>query len=250
MHGRAEYENLVSMSTQADAFFEELRHWGAGDASCARLEDGPQDLPFAVSIAVRLSDAVVDEIAGEPTYTYFHHYRTANAFLDHLAFRAGLYLQERGARCIQIAASQSVPATAGREGSPFEGRYSHKKAACAARMGSIGRSSLFLHRTWGPRVRLVTVFTDWSALADVVNATEAVEPLQTIGPVISDRCASCTRCADSCPAGAIGLPAIGNSPAFDPEKCSSWMKKAYQHIGRGAVCGICMRVCPSVPAHP
>jgi ferredoxin len=25
---------------------------------------------------------------------------------------------------------------------------------------------------------------------------------------------------------------------------SEHMKKAYQHIGSGAVCGICMRVCP------
>jgi hypothetical protein len=31
---------------------------------------------------------------------------------------------------------------------------------------------------------------------------------------------------------------------FDAEKCSQYMKKHFQHIGRGAVCGICMEVCP------
>ena len=31
---------------------------------------------------------------------------------------------------------------------------------------------------------------------------------------------------------------------FDAEKCSKYMKEKFQKIGRGAVCGICMRFCP------
>ena len=31
---------------------------------------------------------------------------------------------------------------------------------------------------------------------------------------------------------------------FDAQKCSEYMKRKFQHIGRGAVCGICMEVCP------
>lgn len=30
----------------------------------------------------------------------------------------------------------------------------------------------------------------------------------------------------------------------DALACSEHMKRAYKHIGRGVVCGICMRVCP------
>lgn len=242
------YATIPAMST-AKLFLQAMREQGAGDIACARIADGPVGLPFAVSMAIRLSDAVVEEIADEPTYTYFHHYRTVNAFLDQLALKAGLYLQERRARYIVVAASQSVPAAPGSKATPFEGRYSHKKSAGLAGLGAMGRSNLLLHREWGPRVRLVTVFTDWSELAEIAKpapgaqSAEAEElPAPTASPELSPLCAACSRCVDSCPAGAIDFSE--NGPAFDPEKCSAWMKTQYQHIGRGAVCGICMRVCP------
>ncbi len=258
------------MKTKADDFASLLRSWGASDVSWTRVSDGPGGLPWAVSIAVRLSDAVIDEIETEPTYTYFHHYRTANAFLDRLSLQAGLYVQAEGASYIAVAASQSSP------DSPFEGRYSHKKAACLAGLGTMGRSGLFLHRRWGPRVRLATLFTDWPELAatvavsghDVVHGdAEAVcgqaggsaESASVsghafaagcseavcghAGGILAETCAHCRLCVDACPADAIGFES--DRAVFHPQKCSSWMKKAYQHIGRGAVCGICMKVCPA-----
>lgn len=254
LHLQNKYATIPAMSI-AELFLQAMREQGAGDIACARIADGPVGLPFAVSMTIRLSDAVVEEIAEEPTYTYFHHYRTVNAFLDQLALKAGLYLQEKGARYIAVAASQSVPAAPGSKATPFDGRYSHKKAAGLAGLGAMGRSNLFLHREWGPRVRLVTVFTDWSELAEIAKPAPGVQsaeagdlPAQpessvpTASPELSPRCAACSRCVDSCPAGAIAFSE--NGPAFDPEKCSAWMKTQYQHIGRGAVCGICMRVCP------
>ena len=30
---------------------------------------------------------------------------------------------------------------------------------------------------------------------------------------------------------------------FNPKKCSDYMKNAFQHIGRGAVCGVCIKTC-------
>ncbi|MCD1655058.1 4Fe-4S dicluster domain-containing protein [Treponema zuelzerae] len=297
------------MKTKADDFASLLRSWGASDVSWTRVSDGPGGLPWAVSIAVRLSDAVIDEIETEPTYTYFHHYRTANAFLDRLSLQAGLHVQAEGASYIAVAASQSSP------DSPFEGRYSHKKAACLAGLGSMGRSGLFLHRRWGPRVRLATLFTDWPELAAPVavrghsvvhgdaeavcghaggsaesasvsghafaaSCSEAVsghaggsaesasvsghaggsaesasvsghafaascsEAVSGhAGGILAETCTHCRLCVDACPADAIGFES--DRAVFHPQKCSSWMKKAYQHIGRGAVCGICMKVCPA-----
>lgn len=226
------------MNASPDDFFDTLRAWGASDASWTRLDDGPAHLPFAVSIVLRLSDAIVDEIENEPTYTYFHHYRTVNALLDCLTLQAGLYLQERGARYCPVAASQSAPDKS------FEGRYSHKKVACRAELGAMGRNNLFLHRTWGPRVRLATVFTDWDVFTKLESAKpekSKIESTPSPVPGFSPHCASCTRCVDSCPAGAIGIEAT--DPSFNAGACSAWMKKNYQHIGRGVVCGICMRVC-------
>ena len=232
------------MKTKADDFAFLLRSWGASDVSWTRVSDGPGGLPWAVLIAVRLSDAVIDEIETEPTYTYFHHYRTANAFLDRLSLQAGLHVQAEGASYIAVAASQSSP------DSPFEGRYSHKKAACLAGLGSMGRSGLFLHRRWGPRVRLATLFTDWPELAAPVAVRghsvvhgDAEAVCGHAGGILAETCAHCRLCVDACPADAIGFES--DRAVFHPQKCSSWMKKAYQHIGRGAVCGICMKFCPA-----
>ena len=42
---------------------------GVSDVGFCSLKDTDAPLPFAVSIAVRLSDAVIDEIDGAPTAT-------------------------------------------------------------------------------------------------------------------------------------------------------------------------------------
>ena len=39
-------------------------------------------------------------------------------------------------------------------------------------------------------------------------------------------------------------PDSAREDIIDAKACSDYMKRAFQHIGRGAVCGICMRVCP------
>ena len=191
---------------------------------------GIGDCRYGVSIVVRLSDAVVDEIDTAPTHSYFHHYRTVNTFVDQMVLRAGMVLSQHGYRYIPVAASQSI----NKNGWNYHGRFSHKHLACHCGLGTIGKSSLFLHRKYGPRVRLGSLFT---------NCPFPQQPV-TPEPV----CGSCTLCIDSCPAGAISgklwQAGISREELFDPEKCSQHMKTAYQHIGRGAVCGICMRVCP------
>ncbi len=202
---------------------------GASDVGFCNISDEPSGLGGAISIVFRLSDAVVDEIEDAPTYTYFHHYRTVNAFLDRLALECGIWLSERGYKYLPIGASQSVPAHFNQ---PYQGRYSHKKVAHLAGLGGIGKNALFLHEKYGARVRLVTVFTDCSFGESL--------------PMSDDMCIGCNKCVEACPSGAIsGKDWSPDSEGFfNPEKCSKHMKTAYQNIGRGAVCGICMRVCP------
>lgn len=52
---------------------------------------------------------------------------------------------------------------------------------------------------------------------------------------------------NACPSGAISGKewhiGITREEIFSAETCSQYMKKQFQHIGRGAVCGICMKVC-------
>lgn len=189
-----------------------------------------EKLPYGVSIAVRLSNDIIDEIEDEPTHTYFNHYRNINAFIDAMLLQAGLFLQRKGYKYITVAASQSI----NKDGWNYSGRYSHKKAATLAGMGSVGRNSLFLHKEYGSYVRLGTIFTDC--------------PFECDNTVIQNICEGCNICVEACPAHAIKggdwHPGIEREEIFDPEKCSQYMKTAFQKIGRGAVCGICMKVCP------
>ncbi len=212
---------------------QELREFllnkGVTDVGFAEIDNADTgDLKYAVSIVVKLSDAIIDEIEGAPTPTYFNHYRTVNAFIDRCLLEAGLFLQSKGYKYITVAASQSMPTT------PYNGRYSHKEAAHKAGLGNIGKNDLFLHKKYGARVRLGTLFTDC--------------PLEGEGILRENPCINCDKCVKACPSGAIlGVnyyDGIKREEMFSPSVCSEYMKKEYQKIGRGAVCGICMKVCP------
>lgn len=208
-----------------------LRSNGVYDVGFCRVPDSPCGLDYAVSIVAALSDAVVDEIADAPTPTYFHHYRTVNAFIDNMLLRTGRMLQNEGYKYIPVAASQTINSGGARE---HYGRYSHKKAAVLAGLGTVGRSALFLHNRLGPRVRLGTLFTDC--------------PLSETCAPAESACGGCRICAEACPAKAIGgadwRPGVEREALFDAKACNDYMRANFMHIGRGAVCGICMKVCP------
>lgn len=110
-----------------------------------------------------------------------------------------------------------------------------QKIATLSGLGGIGKNCLFLHNKYGPRVRLGTLFTDCPF---EIQTHEYFSP-----------CIDCDLCEKACPSGAIRgkMWTVGmeREEFFDPEKCSTYMKKKFQHIGRGAVCGICMKVCPA-----
>ena len=108
----------------------------------------------------------------------------------------------------------------------------HKTAAVLSGLGFVGKSGLFLSEKYGSKVRLATVITDI--------------PLTNELPIIENGCGDCRLCQTACPAGAIfGTPPTADGERnFDPEKCSRYMKEHFQDIGRGSVCGICIKVCP------
>jgi len=212
-----------------EALRQKLQSEGAAEVGFSRIEPPAEyaDLPFAVTIAVHLSDAVIDTVAQGPTHTYFHHYRSVNALLDRLSLSAGFFLEGQGGRYVCVPASQSIQG--------FAGLFSHKQAAVAAGLGTIGRSALFLSERFGPRVRLATVLTD-------LDLSAGFKPLSTKNP-----CENCMACVKACPAMAIsGMEyKTGGNGILDRQACSQHMKQAYQHIGRGVVCGICVSVCPA-----
>jgi epoxyqueuosine reductase len=213
-----------------------LKENGAGDIGFTEVDDGVCGLNYALSIVVPLSDAIIDEIDKAPTHTYFNHYRTVNAYIDRLLLASGLFLQQHGYKYITIAASQTINNGLGRT---HMGRYSHKKAAVLSGLGTIGKNSLFIHSVYGTRVRLGTLFTD-------CRLTDG-ESKQGIQNIEYSHCGTCDLCVKTCPAKAIkGVEwhaGIERSEIFDADACNNYMRQHFMNIGRGSVCGICIKVC-------
>lgn len=189
-----------------------------------------QGFEGAITIGYKLLDSVIEQITTEngPTYQYFHHYRTVNTALDQLALYTATMIERQGYKALMIPASQSSVQD------PYSGAFPHKTAAVLSGNGFIGKNALFISNQAGSKVRLATI------LCNI--------PLKPEFPIVQPKCNECNLCVKNCPSGAIkgNIYNYGDdrSTIFDAEKCSTYMKKAYQHIGRGSVCGICIKVCP------
>jgi len=183
------------------------------------------ELGYAISIVFPLSRYVIDQITDQPTFEYFHHYRTVNAYIDRVLLRCGLEIAKKGHKYICVGASQSTGGCVS--------YFPHKTAARLSGLGYIGKSCLFISEKYGPAVRLGTILTDM--------------PFE-VGTPLNKDCGSCTICKEKCPAMAIyGVnyhQGITREEMYDANACSQYMKSQFQHIGRGSVCGICIKNCP------
>ena len=221
-------------------FIAQIQDWGASivrvaeTSRLAGIGTDPEDLldgyPKAVSIAIRLSNAVMDEIDMQPTPLYSSHYSRVNALLDDIAIRVTNLLQMNGARAVPIPASQIL------DSEKWTSYISHKAVAIAAGIGWQGKSLLVVNPDFGPRIRLTTVLTN----AD----------LEPDSP-IKNRCGKCQQCKEHCPAGAIiGVNTDSHystrSEAIDLEKCVYQVRDVFGELPNIAplICGICIKVCP------
>ena len=199
---------------------------GFCDLGFSPIENQPE-LRYAVSIVVKLSDSVLKTIVDRPSISYFQYYRTVNYRLDQLCLTCVRYLEDKGFNAFPIAASQSIPTN------KYSGIFQHKTVARLSGLGYIGKNALFITKEYGSKVRLATVLTDM--------------PLSREGELILEDCGDCKICQNACPIGGIYGenfdPLNPNKDLLDREKCSQNMKR-YQDVGRGAVCGLCIKACP------
>ena len=213
-----------------EAISQLARSMGAATLGTARVDDLPDRFPLlspdlvrglstGLSVAVRLSGRVLDEIRDRPTRLYFHHYRRVNHMLDMIAHTIMAKLLEEGFEAVPIPASQTV------DWEHQAGHLSHKVIAAKAGLGWIGRNNLLVTPHWGAQVRLVTVLTD----------AEYDRP-----SVMKDSCGECRACVYACPVGAIGE----SRRDFDRDRCMAKVKELSKLAGIGHyICGICVKAC-------
>ncbi len=173
----------------------------------------------AVCLGLCLSKSILEEIEYAPTRLYFHHYRTANALLDQIAFKTNSYIQKKGYFALPIPASQII------DWQNQKAHLSHKRIGCLAGLGWIGRNNLLVNKSAGSQFRIVSILTDM--------------PLKTDKPT-KHSCADCRLCIEACPVGAIKE----NSLDFDHLKCFEKLKEFQkQHLVDQYICGICVNAC-------
>jgi epoxyqueuosine reductase QueG len=185
----------------------------------------------AISIGIRLLDAVVDELyrRDDPAvaHTYTALYKSVNSRLDHIGLSLAKRIQEKGYKAYVIPASQTL------DTKKLTGVFSHKLAANLAGLGWIGKSCLLITPNYGPRIRLATILTD--------------APLKA-GSSIGEQCKDCIKCVGVCPAKALtGVPFIPSEPRevrFNAHLCKSYRKKREEKLGEVFLCGLCVYVCP------
>lgn len=223
------------MSKQ-EALTNIMLDFGVAKVGFSNLEDilpeGYKHLKSGITLVVRLSDQVIHEIDVEagPTHMYFHHYRTVNAFIDQATLKLCNALQQWGYLAMPIAASQTI----NKDGWNYNGLFPHRTGATRSGLGWIGKNCCLITEDFGPRVRLGTVLTNM----DFDYGT----------PIETSECGECNLCVKACPANALKgnswHAGIERQELLDPKICSDHMRSKYQHIGRGAVCGICIKSCP------
>lgn len=177
-------------------------------------------LPFAISLAVRLSSEVLATLTDHPNILYEHHYRQLNFALDRIALELVWRLQQSGYNALPIPASQIT------DWETQRGHLSHKRVAIAAGLGWLGRNNLLVTPEFGAQVRLITILTDL--------------PLEPASP-LKQNCGNCYQCVEICPA-----QAIKESPAdFDHRVCFEKLKEFQrQRFVHQFICGLCVRACP------
>jgi epoxyqueuosine reductase len=196
--------------------------WGvAGNEP--RLPLAP-DLPTAISMLMRVDPQVLHALADGPTQEYEREYVRLNIALDEATGTLADVLRVHGHTADQVQAT--LPAGNGHH------LFPHKTAATSAGLGWIGKTALFVSQSFGPAVRLATVFTDL-----VLPPGE---------PVREGHCGACRDCVDACPAGCgrdvTWRPGMPREELFDAAACRHQMS-LFRSVD-AEICGICIAACP------
>jgi epoxyqueuosine reductase len=204
--------------------------WGAADLRGFSTPDDAtgQGFPFALSWAIPMNPLIMADIQHGPNQAYADEYARVNARINELAQKLAAGIRDRSFQADPLAASERTDTVA------IKGVFPHKTAATRAGLGWIGRHCQLITRTFGPWIRLGTVFTDM--------------PLPCGPPAERNFCGRCRQCVDACPAGALKgtawYPGLPREDLLDVRACDNWKIEHYYQYLKGHTCGICSAVCP------
>ena len=183
-----------------------------------------KDARTIIVVGVKIADSIMDNIKGEKDP---HSYNLKNYLLhyvydklDEITANASKFIEELGYDAYPIQARSEI-----RENGYLWSYFSHKKAAIAAGLGHMGKSSIIITTKYGTRVRLATI------IADIDIQTDTAKD-KTPGKA----CGSCRICIDACPVQALDFDEKDKKTIIDPIKCQAHMDYCQ--------CAVCQGICP------
>jgi epoxyqueuosine reductase QueG len=194
---------------------------------------------YGISIGKRLDDKIIDGIKDGPTLEYYNYYNLINRELADLTTKIHFDLLRIGVESLILEPTISEESTKNDEQylKTLSADVSHKMVATRAGLGWIGKTDLLISKTFGPRLRLVSMLLKQKPPSDSV-------------PVEESECGKCKICVLKCPAnaasGKLWNIKIHRDEFFNAhicrEKCSELAIKKFNINIR--ICGICVSVCP------
>ena len=182
--------------------------------------------PPARTVIVMGMEMPLPIVETTPSILHKELYDTSNRALDQLAYDLTRHLNRLGHASFFFPRDGYGSLKALRENNLAA--FSHVMAAKYAGLGTIGASHNLLTPEFGPRVRLVSVFTSISLPPDRMLEKEL--------------CIKCEACAKCCPKKAITMRKDQVIGDYDKMAC---LEMAEELTGRRCYpCGICTKVCP------
>jgi len=165
-------------------------------------------------------------IESTPSINYQELYNTTNQLLDRAAYQLSVFLNNLGFASICLPRDGYGNLEILRR-SPVAG-FGHVYAGKYAGLGTVGLNHMLLTPEFGPRVRLVSVFTE---------AKIAGYPL-----LQAELCTKCGQCARLCPVNAFTQAKDKIIADMDKDLCTI----RHQELRKKSCwpCGICAKVCP------
>lgn len=183
-----------------------------------------KDAKTLIVIGVKIVDSIMDNLTGtkDPHSYNLKNYLLHYAYdkLDEITASASKYIEGLGYDAYPIQSRSEI-----RENGYLWSYFSHKKAAIAAGLGHVGKSSIIITKKFGTRVRLATIITDMDMETDAPND-------KTPGKV----CGRCRICIDACPVKALEFDGTDKRTIIDPVKCQAHMDYCQ--------CALCQGICP------
>jgi epoxyqueuosine reductase QueG len=182
--------------------------------------------PAARSVLVIGLQMPLPIVETTPSAQHMELYRTCNRVLDNMAFDLTRWLNRRGYASIFMSRDgySSIDVLIQKPAAAF----AHLFAAEYAGLGNVGVNHTLLTKQFGPRVRLVSVFTE-----------AKLPPDRMLKKTLCIRCRACVEC---CPVDAFTFRKDKRVADYDKRACAE-RAKLLRDKGRYP-CGICIKVCP------